>query len=124
MERKRRKRLGMGAFRLFRIFPFVPYPLFLCLSGERSETMKVHIPSPLLSYTNQKNDVDANGWTVAEILDDLNRQFPGLRFRMIDEQDSIRPHMKIFVNGEQVRRLDTALKSSDEVYILQALSGG
>ena len=86
--------------------------------------MKVHIPSPLLSYTDQKNDVEAYGSTVADILEDLNRQFPGIRFRMIDEQDSIRPHMKIFVNGEQVWGLDTALNSSDEVYILQALSGG
>ncbi len=86
--------------------------------------MKVHIPSPLLSYTSQQNDVEANGSTVAEMLNDLNRQFPGIRFRMIDEQDSIRPHMKIFVNGEQVWGLETTLNSSDEVYILQALSGG
>jgi len=86
--------------------------------------MKVHIPSPLLSYTSQRNDVDVSGSTIAEILDDLDRQFPGIRFRMIDEQDSIRPHMKIFVNGEQVFGLSTDLKSSDEVYILQALSGG
>jgi molybdopterin converting factor small subunit len=86
--------------------------------------MKVHIPSPLLSYTNQQNDVEASGSTIAEMLDDLNRQYPGIRFRMIDEQESIRPHMKIFVNGEQVWGLGVALKSSDEVYILQALSGG
>jgi molybdopterin converting factor small subunit len=86
--------------------------------------MKVHIPSPLLSYTNQQNDVEADGSTLAEALDDLNRRFPGIRFRMIDEQDSIRPHMKIFVNCEQVFGLNTALSSSDEVYILQALSGG
>ncbi len=86
--------------------------------------MKVHIPSPLLSYTNQQNDVEANGLSIAEMLDDLNRQYPGIRFRMIDEQDAIRPHMKIFVNGEQVWGLETALKDSDEVYILQALSGG
>ena len=87
--------------------------------------MIVHIPSPLLSYTNQRNDVEANGATIAEMLDDLNRQFPGIRFRMIDEQDSIRPHMKIFVNGEQVWSLDTAIEPpDDEVYILQALSGG
>src|SRR5215510_12782253 len=76
---------------------------------DRNEFMKVHIPSPLLSYTNQQNDVEASGSTIAE---------------MLDEQDSIRPHMKIFVNGEQVWRLDSALESSDEVYILQALSGG
>ncbi|MEO6723883.1 MAG: MoaD/ThiS family protein [Blastocatellia bacterium] len=86
--------------------------------------MKVIIPSPLLSYTNQSKEVEANGATVAELLQDLNRRFPGIRFRMIDEQDTIRPHMKIFVNGEQTWSLDVALQSSDEVHILQALSGG
>jgi sulfur-carrier protein len=86
--------------------------------------MKVIIPSPLLSYTNQNKEVEADGSTIAELLDDLNRQFPGIRFRMIDEQDSIRPHMRIFVNGEQVWALDAILKPSDEIYILQALSGG
>lgn len=86
--------------------------------------MKVIIPSPLLSYTNQQKEVDAAGATVAEVLDDLNRSFPGIRFRMIDEQDAIRPHMKIFVNGEQVFGLNVTLKSADEVHILQALSGG
>src|SRR5262245_39593746 len=91
---------------------------------DRNQFMNVHIPSPLLSYTNQRNDVEASGSTIAEMLDDLNRQFPGIRFRMIDEQDSIRPHMKIFVNGEQVWKLDIALESRDEVHILQGLSGG
>jgi molybdopterin synthase sulfur carrier subunit len=86
--------------------------------------MKVILPSPLLSYTNQSKEVEADGSTVAELLDDLNRQFPGIRFRMIDEQDSIRPHMRIFVNGDQVWELDAALNPADEVYILQALSGG
>ncbi len=86
--------------------------------------MKVIIPSPLLSYTNQNKEVEADGSTVADLLEDLNRRYPGIRFRMIDEQDAIRPHMKIFVNGEQVWRLDTALATNDEVHILQALSGG
>ena len=86
--------------------------------------MKVIIPSPLLSYTNQNNEVEAVGATVAEMLEDLNRRYPGIRFRMIDEQDAIRPHMKIFVNGEQTWGLDVALRPSDEVHILQALSGG
>jgi molybdopterin converting factor small subunit len=86
--------------------------------------MLVHIPSPLLSYTNQKKEIAATGATIFEMLDDLNRQYPGIRFRMIDEQDAIRPHMKIFVNGEQVFGLNLPLKDSDEVHILQALSGG
>ncbi|HKX28343.1 MAG TPA: MoaD/ThiS family protein [Blastocatellia bacterium] len=86
--------------------------------------MKVNIPSPLLSYTNQAREVEAAGSTVSELLDDLNRQFPGIRFRMIDEQDAIRPHMRIFVNGEQAPGLETALQPADEIHILQALSGG
>ena len=86
--------------------------------------MRVNIPSPLLSYTNQAKEVEAGGSTVSELLDDLNRQFPGIRFRMIDEQDAIRPHMRIFVNGEQIWGLDAALQPSDEIHILQALSGG
>ena len=86
--------------------------------------MKVIIPSPLLSYTEQRKEVEAEGATVGALLDDLNRRYPGIRFRMIDEQDAIRRHMKVFVNGEQVRSLDAPLQSNDEVYILQALSGG
>jgi sulfur-carrier protein len=86
--------------------------------------MKVYIPSPLRSYTAQRDEVEAAGATVAELLDDLNRQFPGIRFRMIDEQDAIRQHMRIFVNGEQVSGLNVPLRVTDEVQILQALSGG
>ncbi|HEX8999955.1 MAG TPA: MoaD/ThiS family protein [Blastocatellia bacterium] len=86
--------------------------------------MRVIIPSPLLTYTNQSKEVEAEGQTIAELLDDLNRRYPGIRFRMIDEQDAIRPHMKIFVNGEQVQGLQIALQPADEVHILQALSGG
>lgn len=86
--------------------------------------MKVTIPSPLLSYTNQKQQVEAAGNTVAELLEDLNRQFPGIRFRMIDEQDAIRPHMRIFVNGEMIETLQVRLQTTDEIHLLQALSGG
>lgn len=86
--------------------------------------MIVHIPSPLLSYTHHQKDVDADGATIAELLLDLNRQFPGIRFRMIDEQDCVRTHMRIFVNGDQINSLDTSLNKNDEVHILQALSGG
>lgn len=86
--------------------------------------MKVLIPGPLLSYTEQCGEVQAEGETLAGLLDDLNRRYPGIRFRMIDEQDRVRPHMRIFVNGRQIDRLDTALGASDEIFILQALSGG
>jgi molybdopterin converting factor small subunit len=86
--------------------------------------VKVSIPQPLLSYTGRRTEVEAVGATVAELLRDLDRQFPGLRFRMVDEQDAIRPHMKVFVNRVPVRRLDLPLQDGDEVHIFQALSGG
>jgi molybdopterin converting factor small subunit len=85
--------------------------------------MRVLIPTPLRSYT-RSPEVEAEGATVAALLADLDRRYPGIRFRMIDEQDGIRPHIRIFVNREQVRSLDVPLSGTDEVQILQALSGG
>lgn len=86
--------------------------------------MKVVIPTPLRSYTGERSEVQAEGATLAELLRDLDRRHPGIRFRMIDEQDNIRRHMRIFVNRDQVGTLDTPLRATDEVLIFQALSGG
>lgn len=85
--------------------------------------MKVLIPTPLVSYT-QSREVEASGATLAEVLTDLDRQFPGLRFRVIDEQDRLRAHMRFFVNGQQSFDLSQPLRASDEIAIVQALSGG
>jgi sulfur-carrier protein len=85
--------------------------------------MKVLIPTPLRSYTGG-GLVEAQGATLAELLADLDRRFPGLRFRVIDEQERMRAHMRFFVNGEQVFDLRRALRPADEVQIVQALSGG
>jgi molybdopterin synthase sulfur carrier subunit len=85
--------------------------------------MKVIIPSSLRSYT-QRSQAEANGATLAEALADLDRAYPGIRFRMIDEQDRIRRHIRIFVNGAQVHDLSQPLHAADEVIIVQALSGG
>lgn len=85
--------------------------------------MKVFIPSPLLSYTDRK-EVSARGGTLGEVLQDLDRQYPGIRFRMIDEQDRVRPHMRIFVNREQTFTLDHSLNDRDVIHVIQALSGG
>ena len=86
--------------------------------------MKVLIPDPLRSYTDEQRQVEADGATLGAVLADLDQRYPGIRFRMIDEQDAIRRHMRIFVNGGEVRALDVTLGSADEVLIVQALSGG
>jgi molybdopterin converting factor small subunit len=85
--------------------------------------VKVLIPSPLLSYTG-KREVTASGATLGDIMVDIDRQFPGIRHRLIDEQGDVRPHMRIFVNGEQCFDLRQRLEPRDVVQIVQALSGG
>lgn len=86
--------------------------------------MKVALPTPLAGYTGHRREVEADGATLAELLRDLDRRYPGIRFRMIDEQDAIRPHIKIFVNRVQESSLARRLAPADEVLVVAALSGG
>jgi molybdopterin synthase sulfur carrier subunit len=86
--------------------------------------VKVRIPTPLRSYTNEEKWVECDGATVADLLADLDTQFPGIRFRVVDEQGRLRQHMKVFVDQESVRDLSTGLAGVGEVTIMQALSGG
>lgn len=86
--------------------------------------MKVRIPTPLRSYTAQAATVEADGTSLDEILADLDRSYPGLRFRVVDEQGRLRQHMRIFVNQDIVRDLSTAVTAADEITLMQALSGG
>ena len=86
--------------------------------------MTVHIPSALRSYTGQQSDMEVEGRTVAEVLSALDHRYPGFRFRIITEQDTIRPHIRIFVNDDQARDLSAALRPDDQIHIVCALSGG
>ena len=86
--------------------------------------MRVLVPNPLRSYTNGAGTVDARGRTLDELTADLDRRFAGLRFRVIDEQRQIRPHIKFFINGQQARALAEPVSDHDEVMIVCALSGG
>jgi sulfur-carrier protein len=86
--------------------------------------MKVRIPTPLRSYTGGAANVTAEGSTVAEVLDDLDRRFPGICFRVVDEQGRLRDHMAVWLDGERCRDLSTPLTGLDELVLMQALSGG
>lgn len=86
--------------------------------------MRVRIPTPLRSYTDGAATVEAVGDTVDALLRDLDARHPGLRFRMVDEQDRLRPHMRVFVDGHLTRDLGAALAGVSEVTLMQALSGG
>ena len=70
--------------------------------------MKVYVPAPLRLYTGKISPVEADGTTLAELFDDMERRYMGIRFRVINEQERIREHIKIFVNQEQARTIDRA----------------
>lgn len=86
--------------------------------------MRVRIPTPLRAYTDQQKVVEGKGATVSEVLDDLDRRFPGIRFRMVDEQNRLRQHMNVWIDEDPVTDLSAAVTATDEITIMQALSGG
>ena len=86
--------------------------------------MRLRIPTPLRSYTEGAKEVDVEGATVDELLRALDERFPGIRFRVVDEQGRLRKHMKVFVGADSVRDLSTPVAGVDEVTLMQALSGG
>ncbi|MDO8475798.1 MAG: MoaD/ThiS family protein [Candidatus Rokubacteria bacterium] len=86
--------------------------------------MRVFIASPLYSYTGGRGEVEGTGATVAEMLADLDRRFPGIRRRIVDEQDQVRQHMRIYIGTEPAATLDQPIPEDQEIHILQALSGG
>jgi sulfur-carrier protein len=85
--------------------------------------MRVLIPGALRSYTNT-SQVEAAGDTLEALFADLERRYPGLRFRVVDERNLLRPNMRVFVNGVGVRELGHALQPDDFVAVVLALSGG
>jgi molybdopterin synthase sulfur carrier subunit len=86
--------------------------------------IQVLVPSQLHSYTGGVSKLEAAGATVDAVLDDLDRRFPGLKFRIIDEQARIRPHMRLFVGQNAARDVRATLADGDELLIFGALSGG
>jgi molybdopterin converting factor small subunit len=87
-------------------------------------TCTVRIASPLRSYTEGASSVAADGATLREVLAYLDQHFPGIRFRMVDEQDRIRPHMRLFVNTSEAKELSASVGAGDTVHVICALSGG
>jgi len=89
--------------------------------------VKVIIPTPLQKLTRNQTDVEANGSNIRELIDDLEKHFPGLKERICDETGKVRRFINIYVNEEDVRFLkqdDTSLKDGDEVSIIPAIAGG
>lgn len=89
--------------------------------------IQVRVPTPLRRYTAGNGAVEAEGATVAALVDDLERRYPGMKDRICDEGGQVRRFVNIFVNGEDIRflkHLDTPLKAGDELSIVPAIAGG
>lgn len=89
--------------------------------------VKVRIPTPLLSLTGGKKEVEAEGATLKELIEDLERRYPGLKERLCDEEGNLRRFINFFVNDEDIRFLqgeETPLKEGDVVSIVPAIAGG
>ena len=84
----------------------------------------VLIPSQLIAYTDGATRVAAQGATVGGVLDDLDRRYPGLKFRVIDEQDRVRRHVRLFVGQQETRDVARPMRDGEELLIFGALSGG
>jgi molybdopterin converting factor small subunit len=84
----------------------------------------VVVPTQLRGYTGGRAEVEASGVTLDDVLVDLDRQFPGFRFRVIDEQDRVRRHIILYVGGERQDDLGATVPAGAEVQIVGALSGG
>jgi sulfur-carrier protein len=87
----------------------------------------VRIPTPLRALTKGNAEIQARGGTIDSVVDDLERQFPGLKERLLDETGELRRFINIYVNQEDIRFLQakkTALKDGDEVSIVPAIAGG
>jgi molybdopterin synthase sulfur carrier subunit len=89
--------------------------------------VKVLIPTPLRNLTNNQAEVNAEGATISELIDNLSKNHNGLRDRLLDENGKIRRFVNIYLNEEDIRFLQgesTALKAGDQVSIVPAIAGG
>jgi sulfur-carrier protein len=89
--------------------------------------LKVRIPSPLRSLTGGKGEVDGMGANIHDLIENLERGFPGLKARLYDDAGNLRRFVNIYVNDEDIRFLkgkDTSLKEGDEISIVPAIAGG
>ena len=86
--------------------------------------VRVRVAPLLYSYTGGLKTVEVEAASVGEAIAAVDRRFPGVAFRVVDEQGGVRPHVNIFLGEQSVRDLDTPVFAGAEIYIVGALSGG
>ncbi len=87
----------------------------------------IFIPSSLRRYTAGQSKAQVSGGTINEVIEDLERQYPGVKSRLCDDSGQIKRYVNVFVNDEEIRALqgsDTTVSDKDEVSIVPAMAGG
>jgi molybdopterin synthase sulfur carrier subunit len=90
-------------------------------------SVTVRIPTPLRRFTGDQSDVQVEGTSVGEVVDNLESAYGGIRERLLDEAGSVRRFVNIYVNDEDIRFLDgirTPVKDGDSLTIVPAIAGG
>jgi len=90
-------------------------------------SVRVRVPTPLRKYTQGSDEVNAQGSNVKSLVDDLEKNYPGIKERICDETGKVRRFVNVYVNGDDIRflrNLDTALKEGDNISIVPAIAGG
>ena len=90
-------------------------------------SVRVRVPTPLRKYTQGSDEVNAQGSNIKSLVEDLEKNYPGIKERICDESGKVRRFVNVYVNGDDIRflqNLDTALKEGDNISIVPAIAGG
>ena len=90
-------------------------------------SVRVRVPTPLRKYTQGADEVAAQGGNVRALVDDLEKNHPGIKERICDETGKVRRFVNVYVNGDDIRflqNLETSLKEGDSISIVPAIAGG
>jgi molybdopterin synthase sulfur carrier subunit len=90
-------------------------------------SVKVRIPTPLRKLTKDQSEVEAAGSTIRDVVEDLEKQFPGFKERMCDDQGELRRFVNVYVGEEDIRflnGLETEIPQGEQVSIIPAVAGG
>ncbi len=89
--------------------------------------VRVRVPTPLRKYTQGADEVNAQGNNIKSLVEDLEKNFPGIKERICDESGKVRRFVNVYVNGDDIRflqNLDTVIKEGDSISIVPAIAGG
>jgi molybdopterin synthase sulfur carrier subunit len=87
----------------------------------------IRIPTPLRKVTNGADKITVESGSIVEIIESLDKEFPGIKARLCDDNDELRNFVNMYINGEDIRFLDgmkSSVSSGDEVSIVPAVAGG